>query len=202
MKDFRYANRGSSLEGLIEYANKIYRQKGLAIIEKQYVEMLPIRDGHGKVVACKVGEKSTVDYMGRVGSIPIAIEAKNTNEDTIRFDRIQEHQSQFLDDFTKGGAGLGFVLLSFNLKRFFLLPWTPFYQSAYDLRVRKKDRKTPLTVEAYGITWEIPKKASFRIEEIPPEFEVDLFDPKYSLHYLKQAFRYITPNMQFKKSEK
>lgn len=197
MKDFRYANRGSALESFIEYANNSYKRKGIAVIEKQYVEMLPIRDGRGKVVACKVGEKSTVDYLGRIGNIPIAIEAKNTNEGSIRFDRIQQHQAQFLDDFTRDGAGLGFVLLSFNFKKFFLVPWNPFWQGAYNARVRPgASRTTPVSISAFGTTWDIPKKNSVRIDEIPAEFEVSGNDHTFGLHYLAKAEHYIMPSKQ------
>lgn len=185
-----YANRGKPLEGFIEFANKIYRRRGIAMVEKQYVEMLPIRNGYGQVVNCKIGEKSTVDYIGRVGSHPIAMEAKNTNQYTIRWDAVQPHQADYLDEFTQQPGTIGLVLVSFNLEHFFAVPWA-FWGAAYDLRVRQGDRKTSKRVNAFGEQWDIPTKKSARIEDLSPVWRISGKDPTFGLNYLQKAEKYV-----------
>lgn len=184
------ANRGKTFESFIEYANQTYRKNGIAMIEKQYVEMLPIRNSQGKVVTCKIGEKSTVDFIGRYKSYPIAIEAKNTNAEYIRFDRIEPHQANYMDKFTEQTGTIGLVLISFGLERFYAVPWA-FWGFAYDLRVRRNDKTQNVNLHAFGQEWHIPQKFSVREEELLPEWEVPSNDRQYGLHYLINADKYI-----------
>lgn len=191
MKNRSYANRGQALEGFIEFANDRYRQKGVAFIRKQSTEFIPIRDRNGRIVSCKVEQKATFDFLGRYKTIPIAIEAKNSNEDTIRWDRIESNQADDMDTFVVPGT-IGLVLVSFNLKRYFAIPWA-FWKAAYDARVRRGDRTARVTVEAFGQTWEVPKKNSVRVEELNPAWEIPNHDFDFGLHYLAKAEEYITP---------
>ena len=160
------------------------------MIEKQYVEMLPIRNGYGKVISCKIGEKSTVDYIGRYGSYPVAMEAKNTNQDTIRWDAVQEHQAEFLDSWCQQPGTIGLVLVSFNLEHFYAIPWT-FWGAAYDLRVRRRDRTASKRVCAFGEEWDIPQKNSAREEDLSPLWRIPDHDHSYGLNYLQNAEKYI-----------
>lgn len=185
------ANRGKSFENFIGFANQVYRRKGIAMIEKQYVEILPIRNGRGQVVTCKIGEKSTVDYIGRYGSVPIALEAKDTNSGVIRFDAVQPHQAAYLDDFSKEPGTIALVLISFNLERFYAVPWA-FWGTAYDIRVRRNDRAQSINLHAFGQEWHIPPKFSVREEELLPEWQVPSNDRKYGLHYLINAEKYVS----------
>lgn len=198
MKNLSQANRGKSFESFIEYTNQTYRSRGIAIIEKQHVEMLPIRNSAGKVVACKVGEKSTVDYIGRYGRFPIAVEAKNTQTKAIRFDAVQDHQARFLQEFTADGAGVGIVLISFGLNKFYAVP-SAFWLEARDAwkTAQKKGKKTAekITITKNGQTWTTPGKASVRPEELLPEWEC-FTNYQYGLHYLAQVEKYITPMQQ------
>lgn len=197
MKNYSYANRGEKLEGYIKIANELYKRYGLAFIHKNATEFKPIRNMDGQVVSCKVEDKATIDFLGRAKQYPLAVEAKNSNKPSIEWSRVEPNQAEDMEIFCREPGTIGLVVVSFSYRRFFAIPWI-FWEKAYDLRVRKMDRKTPLTVEAFGTTWEIPKKASFRIDEIPAEFEVDSFDPKFSLHYLKRALAYITPTCNAK----
>ena len=192
MKDRRYANRGQALEEFIRFANSRYEKKNIAIIEKLATEFIPIRDRNGKICSVKVEHKSKVDFIGRYKQYPIAIEAKNSNSDTIRFDRVEPHQADYMDAFTAQPGTIGLVLVSFNLKRFFAIPWT-FWQAAYNARVRPgATRTSPVTVEAFGQTWEVPKKNSARVEDLNPLWEIPNHDTTYGLHYLAKAEAYIT----------
>lgn len=195
MKAKSYANRGQPLEEFLKFANDRYRHKRLAHIEKQCTEFIPIRNGAGKIVSCKVEQKATFDFLGRYKSHPIAIEAKNSNEPSIRWDRIEENQADDMDSFTAEPGTIGLVVVSFSLKRYFAIPWA-FWQAAYNARVRPGGSRTaPVTVSAFGQTWTIPPKNSVRADELLPEWEIPNHDFEYGIHYLKDAEKYITPNL-------
>lgn len=176
MKDYRYANRGQSLEHFLRYANHTYQQLGIAVITKIPTEFIPLRDGTGRVISCKVTSKSTVDFIGRVRSSPIAIEAKETKTDSIRFDRVEDHQSEFMDDFTKCGAAIGLVLVSFNLNTFYAIPW-PFWKAARDAwkkaQWQGKKKAEQITIKYNGQTWTTPGKASVHAAELLPDWRVE-----------------------------
>lgn len=187
------ANRGKGFEELISWTNTAYKNLGIGVIVKQYVEMLPIRNGKGQTITCKIGEKSTVDYLGRYGPYPIAIEAKDTQQGNIRFDAVQDHQTRFLEAYTRGGIGIGLVLVSFNLERFYAVPaafWLPARQAWAEAQRKGKRKAEQITITKYGQTWTTPGKASVRPEELLPEWEV-FPAANCTLHYLKGAERYI-----------
>lgn len=193
MKNRSYANRGATLETFIQYANQSYRREGIAFIQKQNTGFIPLRDGYGKVYSVKVDKKATFDFMGRYKGYPIAIEAKNTNTDSIRFDAVQPNQADDLDAFTSEAGTIGLVLVSFNLNRFFAVPWA-FWGSAYDLRVRRNEKTTSVNIHAHGQEWHVPQKYSVRAEELNPAWEVSSHDWTFGLHYLENAESYITRN--------
>lgn len=191
MKSRSHANRGQPFEELLRFANQRYAVWKLAAIEKMPTEFLPIRDRNGKVVGAKVEQKSKVDFIGRYKHYPIAIEAKHSEEPSIRFDRIEPHQADYMDSFTEEPGTIGLVLLSFSSKHYFAIPWA-FWKAAYDIRVRKNDRTTPLSVTAHGMTWHIPRKASVRMDELHALWEVPPHDFTFGLHYLRNVEKYIT----------
>lgn len=192
MKDRSHANRGVAFEEFIRFANERYAHKNVAVIEKLPTEWIPLRNSSGKICGAKVERRSKVDFIGRYKGHPIAIEAKNSNEDSIRFDRVEPHQAEYMDDFTAEGGTIGLVLVSFNLKRFFAIPWA-FWSIAYETRVTRNDRTTPVTVSAFGETWTIPKKVSVRADELNPAWEIPNHDFDFGIHYLKQVEKYIIP---------
>lgn len=195
-KDRRQANKGQALEAFIKFANERYRQKGLAVIDKQATEFLPIRDRRGKVCDVKVEHKATVDFIGRYKHYPIAIEAKNSNDGPIRFDRVEPHQFDYMNDFTAAPGTIGLIILSFNYKRFFVVPWV-FWQAAYNARVTPGPARTmPVSITAFGQTWDIPKKASVRESDLNPLWEIPNHDFDFGLHYLKNAEQYVTQPLQ------
>lgn len=191
MKNRSYANRGAPFEEFIRFANERYEHHKIAVIDKLPTEFIPLRDKRGKIAGAKVEHKSKVDFIGRYKHYPIAIEAKHSSDDTIRFDRVEPHQADYMDAFTEEPGTIGLVLISFNLKRFFVIPWA-FWATAYEYRVRRGDRKTAVSVSAFGETWDIPKKFSARIEDLNPVWEIPSHDMTYGLHYLQRAERYIT----------
>lgn len=183
-----YGNRGMELETLVELANGRYRADGVAIVEKQHTHFTPIRNCKGKIISCKVHEKATVDFLGRYQYIPVAIEAKHTSTDRIRFDAVQDHQATFLDDFVGSSRNVfGAVLVSFKMERFFLVPWI-FWRNGRILW--KEKRGTSAEVLSFGMKWTTPGKASVSADELNPKWEVDM-NGKYGLDYLSKIDTYI-----------
>ena len=184
MKDIRYANKGMPFEQFVIYSNERYLQRGEAVIDKVPTEFIPIRDSRGKVISCKVNKKSSVDFLGRVGSRPIAIEAKHTSSDSIRWDAVQPHQAAYLERYIDRGQGIGVVLVSFNLRRFWAVP-AQFWLAARS--AWENSPKSKPTVEHEGTIWTGNGKASVKQSELLPEWEVTM-DARIGLDYLR---RYI-----------
>lgn len=176
-----------TLEEFVKYANERYRSAGKAVVVKIPTEFIPIRNNKGKVVSCKVEQKSSVDFIGRYRNIPIAIECKQTSKDRISFSEVKDHQARFLDKFVgEYGAGFGAVLVSFKFERFFLVPWE-FWKIARNLWTNTRGEKA--NVICYGQRWETPGKASVSADELLPQWEVKL-NNKYGLAYLSKIDTY------------
>ena len=195
MKDRSHANRGKALEDFIRFANTRYEKSEIALIDKLPTEFIPLRNARGMVYSVKVEHKSKVDFIGRYKQYPIAIEAKNTGTQSISFDRVEPHQAAYMNKFTSYPGTIGLVLVSFNLERFFAVPWT-FWEAAYDVRVRRDDRTSSVRVSAFGEEWDVPTKKSVRMEELKPEWEVSGRDTVYGLHFLQNVEKYIIQSPQ------
>ena len=186
-KDRRYANRGQTLEEFLTFSNNSYRRTGVAVVWKVPTSFKPVRNAYGQVVNCKVDGKSCVDYLGRVGSTPLAMEAKETKSDSIRFDAVQDHQADFLTDYQGQGEAISLVVVSFNLNTFYAVPW-PFWKAARDAW-KEAQRLGKRTAEKFvvvhnGQTWRTPGKASVREEELRQDWQVPL-GGLYGLDYLR-----------------
>ncbi|WP_312284146.1 Holliday junction resolvase RecU [Candidatus Igneacidithiobacillus taiwanensis] len=116
------SNRGRPLEELITIANAQYRAQRIALIHKVPTAWIPLRGSDGRISSAKVAEKAAVDFIGVYRGLPIAIEAKHSSGDRIAWSRVTEHQARFLDDWQAAG-GIGFVIVSFGMRRFFIAPW-------------------------------------------------------------------------------
>lgn len=117
-----HANRGRALEELLEYSNTQYRNRGFATVHKVPTAWLPIRDGSGRIVTAKVEEKASPDFLGVYRGRGIAFDAKHTNTHRIRWDRVEDHQEAFLDDWEHSG-GIAFVLVEFGDQSAYVVPW-------------------------------------------------------------------------------
>ncbi|MDR2044879.1 MAG: Holliday junction resolvase RecU [Clostridium sp.] len=162
-----YGNRGMTFESLIGYANSRYKADGTAIIEKQHTLCTPLRNGTGHIVSAKYEEKATVDFMGRYGARPLAFEAKHCSEDVIALSRVEPHQYDFLHDWTYGGDGIGFILVSFRFTDFYLIPYYGWVaaKAAHEQKSRGDKPKVP-TVDGFTPTG----KASIRRDELPEKW--------------------------------
>ena len=182
-----HANRGMKLEKLINDANTFYQKEGVAVITKIPTEFIPIRRG-GSVVSAKVAHKSVCDYIGVFEGIPVAIEAKSTKQKRISYDEVQPHQEKFLDDWVESG-GRAFVLVAFNMERFFLVPWEYW---GFCMNVWKNKDKWEYTEILFGnLKFHLNRMASICADEIPPEFEVYLDARTGRLDYIRGYLDYI-----------
>ena len=179
-----HGNRGMTFEAFIEFANARYKANGVAIVEKQHTKFIPLRNGAGKVVNCKVEQKATVDFMGRFGNRPIAFEAKHCSKEVIALNRVESHQEEFLRDWTSQcDTAIGFVLVSFKFQDFYLIPWT-YWQMALIAR----GNKIPMTGrwQPMMTDWTATGKASIREDELPTEWKVKT-ETAVGLDYLERV---------------
>jgi len=105
-----YANRGKSLETLIEHANKQYKAKGVALIQKVATPWTVIRRGK-QIVSAFPAEKSTVDFIGIAQDYAVAFDAKQCKEKT-RFplSNIEQHQMDFLREWARQDGKSFFII--------------------------------------------------------------------------------------------
>ena len=107
--------RGSVLEEMINMSNEIYREKGLALIQKVPTPITPITiDKESRhITLAYFDQKSTVDYIGNVQGIPVCFDAKECNRDNFALQNLHEHQYSFMRDFEKQG-GIAFLIIFYT----------------------------------------------------------------------------------------
>lgn len=105
-------NRGKYLETVIEASNRQYRQKGIAVINKIPTPTQVKRKGKKLTGAWYTG-KSTVDFIGIHDGTFIAFDAKECSEPRFAFDRLDDHQFDYLKSITAQG-GQGFIIILFK----------------------------------------------------------------------------------------
>lgn len=120
----RYANRGKSLETMIEHTVAAYRRKGKALIHKIPNAWIVQRAGK-RIVSAFPEKKSTVDFAGVLpNGRAIAFEAKSTaNRTSFPLSMIEAHQIEYLRQHLQYG-GISFFLVEFSkLNEVYLLPF-------------------------------------------------------------------------------
>lgn len=152
MKIRQQANRGRALEELIIMANRQYRTQHLAVIHKVPTAWIPLRNGQGRIISAKVEEKAAVDFLGTYRGRPLAFDAKHCSGERIRWDRLETHQDQFLEDWA-GNGGIGFILVGFRMERFFVIPWTTWREGM--LRWQEKQGPASISVKQMQPSWEV-----------------------------------------------
>lgn len=170
MRSASHANRGQPFEDFLAFVHDRYQYTGTACVHKVPTEFIPLRDASGKVCNAKVEHKSCVDYLGRYKSIPVAVEAKHTEDDRISFSRVEPHQANYMDDFCRDDGAVGIVLVSFRLQRFFAVPWQFWKEARNTWNAGHNKASTP--VNAYGWFWDTPGMASVSVEQLLPEWEI------------------------------
>lgn len=115
---------GEHFENLISASLKWYEDKGVACIEKTPEPMKPLRapNRQGQFLACYV-KAGQPDYKGTLnGGRAVVFEAKHTDADQMKYDRLTAEQIDRLTLHHKLGAA-AFVLVSFGLRDFYRIPW-------------------------------------------------------------------------------
>lgn len=111
-----YGRRGQTFENLIDYTNNVYRNKGIALINKRPTPMKIIGKTRGKQHICTFAEKSTVDYDGIYQGKAIVFEAKSVNLKRLPLDIIPNHQIEYLEKADKQGA-ISFLIVEMRPTR-------------------------------------------------------------------------------------
>lgn len=115
---------GLAFEKLIEASCEVYKNRKLAYIEKTPEPMRPISgaDRQGKFTAIYTATAQP-DYKGTLaGGRAVVFEAKHTDSDTMKQERVTPAQAEALSMHYNLGA-LCFVLISIK-DRYFAVPWT------------------------------------------------------------------------------
>ena len=116
--------RGSLFEELIEMTNQLYRQKGIALIQKIPTPITPVAvDNKARTITSAYFEKkSTVDFIGVAQGLAICFDAKETRQMSLPLRNIHTHQIEFMENFRKQ-KGVSFLIVNFLAKNeMFLLP--------------------------------------------------------------------------------
>lgn len=122
-----HARRGMSLESYIDFANLLYLQKDIAVINKRPTPIKVIRMNKNRITDGVYEKPSTVDYDGTYREKSIVFEAKSTQELT-RFplSNVEDHQADYLERCHRHGA-ICFLLIEFAAHRtVYLLPYDSF----------------------------------------------------------------------------
>lgn len=159
--------RGSALEDMINHTNERYRESGLALIQKIPTPIKPITidPEHRHITLAYFDQKSTVDYIGVIQSIPVCFDAKECSADTVPLHNIHPHQIAFMEEFEKQG-GLAFIILGFMKRNEY------YYVPFADIK-RFWDRK-----EAGG-------RKSFTYDEVDKTYKIRS-QRDIMIHYLEQ----------------
>lgn len=161
-----HANRGMSLEAHVAEMHEIYAATGLARIDKQFPQTLPMKDGRW----AKIIGRSTVDYVGVLkGGRMVAFDAKDCREDKIELKRLQDHQRIYLDE-VKALGGMAFVLVRFEWQHVYAVPIR-----AWDYAIAAYC--APGTADTMALNgWRPSGKAHIKRAELPGEWAVNGFD--------------------------
>ncbi len=149
--------RGSSLEDMINYTNDLYREKGLALIQKIPTPITPVSIDKEKrqINLAYFDQKSTVDYIGVVQGIPVCFDAKECAVSTFPLQNIHEHQVQFMKEFEEQG-GIAFIVLHFtNEDETYYVPFDELY--GFWQRMLDGGRKS-FTYDEVDKSWKIEQE--------------------------------------------
>lgn len=118
--------RGSQLEEMINRTIDVYREKKLALIQKIPTPITPIdmdKSMH-QITLAYFNQKSTVDYIGLVQTVPVCFDAKECASDSWALKNLHPHQVCFMREWEEQG-GVSFIILSFtNLNEIYYIPFS------------------------------------------------------------------------------
>lgn len=114
-KNISYGKRGMILEELIEYTNTLYKNKGLALVDKVPTDWVVHYDKRRrKVINAYPKEKGTVDFVGVSHGRSIAFDTKSTAIKTsFPLNNITQGQIDYLKNH-KDQGGISFFIIEFS----------------------------------------------------------------------------------------
>lgn len=118
---------GQHWEDILEASCEYYRREEIAEIEKtpEPMKQLGAKDRNGRFTAC-YAKKAQPDYKGTLaGGRAIVFEAKHTETERLQQSVVSADQWERLDRHEALGAAC-YVLVSFNFRAFFRIPWKAF----------------------------------------------------------------------------
>ncbi|MGL4790456.1 MAG: Holliday junction resolvase RecU [Anaerotignaceae bacterium] len=151
--------RGSGLEEMINFTNDLYRQKGIAVVQKIPTPITPVEVDNKKrtITMAYFDGQSTVDYIGMAQGVGLCFDAKETSQKSLPIQNIHEHQVGFMEDFIKNG-GVAFWLVHFSaLGKYYFLPHIVL--KTYWENAKKGGRKS-IPVSAFEEKFEIFTKGN------------------------------------------
>ena len=169
--------RGDGLEEQINRTNELYREKGLAIVQKIPTPIKPIRIDNEKrtITLAYFEQKSTVDYIGVVQGLAICFDAKETTKNFLPMSNIHAHQIEFMSDFKKQG-GIAFLVVYFKK-----------YDAYYFLPIEVLEK---LYTEAIN-----GGRKSIPYEKFDKKYQIFIEGGLY-IHYLKVLESYINESYE------
>lgn len=163
VKNRSYANRGATLEKLVDMANIKYRNAGVADIRKVPTP-IQITKSKGRQVEGRKEKAEWVDYAGVYKGRAIAFDAKETSGTSFPLQNLSQHQYRLLESWHKKGA-IVFLLVSMKkVDEIYLLPFEVL-QTACEV-AKNGGRKS--------IAWETFKNECIEVKS----------KDGYTLHYL------------------
>lgn len=114
--------RGQAFEYTLDYTNQIYKNKGIALINKRPTPVKVLKTKGSRIYSAVYDKKSTVDYDGIYRGKAITFEAKTTKLPRLPLDMIHEHQIKYLDAAEKQGAVSFLIVQMRALDEVFLVP--------------------------------------------------------------------------------
>lgn len=159
--------RGSTLEELINLTNEKYMMNKLALIQKIPTPIKPIEIDNSTrhITLAYFEQKSTVDYIGVVQSVPVCFDAKECGSTSFALANVHEHQIEFMKRFEEQD-GVAFLLIYFSKENVY-----------YYLRFK----------ELYKF-WERAKaggRKSINYGELDPSYQINEHGGVF-VHYLEQ----------------
>jgi recombination protein U len=134
-------HRGDAFEEQVNWSNRSYKMKNMAFVIKVPVPVKVLLRVGNMITKAFFEEKAFLDYVGVFKGIPVAFDAKETEEtDKFPLKNVKEHQVKFMHQWVQNG-GQAFLLVNFkNLNRVYRLDHTTlmWYWEQYTINKGKR----------------------------------------------------------------
>lgn len=163
-------HRGDFTENIINNTNEYLLQEHLALINKISTPVKVLKRQKYKITDAFFEKKGILDYIGICQGLPIAFDAKETNQKSLPLSDIAEHQYEYMENFIKQ-KGYAFIICNYKkLEKFYFIPGETVL--SYYYKSLKGGRKS------------IPQK------NLEKEYEIEFDKWNCMLNYLVQLNHY------------